>query len=107
MITKRKMINAPNFAQQSANADAMIDVIVDSITPILEKAGEIVTYGADLLTEAIAEPTLDRYLDRSPKVGQPINYEELVGVLHRKRAAFITAEQKKKEPKIDGEDNEA
>lgn len=52
--------------------------------------------GPELLDAAVLEPTLDRYLDRSPKIGQPINYEEMVGVLQRKRQMFITAEQKKK-----------
>lgn len=82
-------------------------VIFDSLTPILEAAGEMTTYGAfgpELLTEAIKDPTLNIYLDRSPKVGAPIDYQELVKNLQHKRAAFITAEQKKKEPKIEGED---
>lgn len=52
--------------------------------------------GAELMDEVIAEPTLDRFLDRSPKVGQPIDYEEMVRILHRKREMFITAEQKKR-----------
>lgn len=62
--------------------------------------------GEQLLDAVIKEPTLDRYLDRSPKVGQPIDYPELVRILQRKRAIFITAEQKRKEPKIEGDDNE-
>lgn len=57
--------------------------------------------GSEFLDEAIAEPTLDRYLDRSPKVGNPIDYPAMVAILHRKREMFITAEQKKKEPKSD------
>lgn len=61
-------------------------------------------FGPELLDEVIKEPTLDIYLDRSPKVGIPINYEEMVKILQRKRATFITAEQKKKEPKDEGED---
>lgn len=52
--------------------------------------------GAALLAEAAAEPTLDIYLDRSPKLGTPINYPEMVGVLRKKRVAFITAEANKK-----------
>lgn len=70
-------------------------------SPIVKQAMEIMDaaaekLGPELLDAAVLEPTLDRYLDRSPKIGQPINYEEMVGVLQRKRQMFITAEQKKK-----------
>lgn len=60
--------------------------------------------GAELLAEAAAEPTMDRYLDGSPKLLTDKDWEEFVTVLQRKRALFITAEQKRKEPKIEGED---
>lgn len=68
-------------------------------SPIVAQAMEIMdkaAQGAELLAEAAAEPTLDIYLDRSPKLGTPINYEEMVGVLRKKRVAFITAEANKK-----------
>lgn len=76
MIERRKMSDLP-------------DAIVD---------GNIVDFktGEDMLQEVIKEPTLDIYLDRAPKLGTPINYPEFVGVLRRKREAFITAEQKRK-----------
>lgn len=52
--------------------------------------------GEDMLQEVIKEPTLDVYLDRAPKLGSPINYPEMVGVLHHKRELFVTAEAKRK-----------
>lgn len=66
--------------------------------------------GAELLAEAAAEPTLDIYLDRSPKLGAPIDYPAMVALLHRKREMFITAEAKKKsgekvEEKKDGDED--
>jgi len=78
--------------------------IVDGFSP---RGREIVEqiFGAELLEQASADPTIDKYLDRSPKLLTDKDYEELVGVLRKKRVAFITAEQKKKEPKIDGEEN--
>lgn len=60
--------------------------------------GEIVD-AADVLAEPLAEPTLDRYLDRSPKLGLPINYPEMVAILQRKRQFSITAEEKRKADK--------
>lgn len=69
-----------------------------------KQAAEDIKFGPELLDEVIKEPTLDIYLDRSPKVGIPINYEEMVRIEQRKRAAYINAEQKKKEPKDEGED---
>lgn len=60
-------------------------------------------YGEALLSEVVAEPTIDRYLDRSPKLNTAQDYEQMVVNLQRKRAAFITAEQKRKEPKIEGD----
>lgn len=58
--------------------------------------GEELVTGEKMMDEVIKEPTLDVYLDRSPKLGEPINYPEMVGVLHRKREMFITAEAKRK-----------
>lgn len=55
--------------------------------------------GAEMLDEVIAEPTLDRFLDRSPKVGEPIDFTAMVKVLHAKRAWNIN----KKEQKENGE----
>lgn len=60
--------------------------------------------GDELLDIAAKEPTLDRYLDRSPKLNTDQDYEDLVRILQKKRAMFITAEQKKREPKVDGEE---
>lgn len=64
-----------------------------------------VKMGEELLSEVIKEPTLDRYLDRSPKLNTDQDYAEMVKLLQSKRAAFITAEQKKREPKIEGEED--
>lgn len=61
--------------------------------------------GAELMDEVVKEPTLDRYLDGNPKIIMP-NYEEMVALLQKKRALFITSEQKKKEPKIEGDESE-
>lgn len=63
-----------------------------------------VKFGPELLDEVIKEPTLNIYLDRSPKLNTPKDHLEMVTILQHKRAAFITAEQKKKEPKIEGEE---
>lgn len=61
--------------------------------------------GAELLLEAIAEPNLNRYLDGNPKTTfkSDDDWREFVTILQKKRALFITAEQKKKEPKEDEE----
>lgn len=78
------------IAQAATSIEASLDTFLEN-----QKLG------SELMDEVIKEPTLDRYLDRSPKVGNPIDYPGLVGVLHRKREMYITAEQKKKEPKSD------
>lgn len=78
--------------------------IKETFTAIESKVMEGVTFGPELLDEVIKEPTLNFYLDRSPKLNQPKDYAEVVRILQHKRALFITAEQKKKEPKIEGED---
>jgi hypothetical protein len=62
--------------------------------------------GDQMLAEAIQEPTMDRYLDRSPKVGQPIDYPAMVALLHKKREMFITAEAKRKSGVKDEEPTE-
>lgn len=67
-------------------------------------SAETPLFASELMDEVIKEPTLDIYLDRSPKLNQPKDYEEMVKILQRKRAAFINAEQKRKEPKDNGED---
>lgn len=92
MITKRKTI--ANYIEQKQ-------------APIEHKLGfdPNVVYGEQLLDTAIADPTIDKYLDRSPKLNTEKDYEQMVLILQRKRAAFITAEQKRKEPKIEGEDS--
>jgi hypothetical protein len=51
--------------------------------------------GPEMLEEVIAEPTIDRYLDRSPFVGEPIDYSELVRVLQQKRAWNINKKERK------------
>lgn len=51
--------------------------------------------GAEMLDEVATEPSLDRYLDRSPKVGQPINFEEMVKTLQAKRQWFINKKAEK------------
>lgn len=77
----------------------------NSETSSSNESSEVIM-GLQLLDQAIAEPTMDRYLDRSPKLNSRVDYEELVRILQRKRAIFITAEQKRKEPKIEGEEVE-
>lgn len=72
---------------------------------VASMSDEAIIYGDQLLDKAAAEPTIDRYLDRSPKLNTIQDYEEMVTILQRKRAAFITAEQKRKEPKVEGEEN--
>lgn len=62
--------------------------------------------GNELLDEAALEPTLDRYLDNSPKLMTEPDWRQMVLIYQRKRAAFITAEAKKREPKIEGEEIE-
>lgn len=66
-----------------------------------KQAAEDRKMGSELLDEAATEPTLDRYLDRSPKLDNPVDYPSLVANLQWKRKTYITAEQKKKEPKSD------
>lgn len=53
-------------------------------------------YGAQMMDEVIQEPTMNRYLDRSPKLNTPEDYLDLVKLLQRKRSLFITAEANKK-----------
>lgn len=78
-----------------------LNVDTNTFTPNSEEV-----LGAEMLTEAIEDVSLDRYLDRSPKLGEPINYPEMVGVLQRKRQMFITAEAKRKSGiKDEGEEN--
>lgn len=81
-------------------------ITVAAIQELEAGKGEVI-YGEQLMDEVIKEPTLNRYLDGNPKVinKDPQSYRELVLLLQRKRAAFITAEAKKKEPKLEGEDN--
>lgn len=87
-----------------------LNVDTNTFTPnpvTVADTGEVTEkLGADLLKEAAAEPTLDRYLDRSPKLGAPIDYKELVSVLQRKRQMFITAEAKRKSGVKDDENKE-
>lgn len=87
MISRRKK-DEPT-AISGAEMDA-IEAAAIAGKPLMEKIG------AELLDEAVSELNMDRYLDRSPKVGKPIDYEGLVKVLHRKREMFITAEAKRK-----------
>lgn len=63
-----------------------------------------VKFGPDLLEEVIKEPTINIYLDRSYKLNTSKDYLDFVRTLQKHRALFITAEQKKKEPKIEGEE---
>jgi hypothetical protein len=60
--------------------------------------------GDQLMDETIKEPSLDRWLDHSPKLNTPKDIEELVANLQHKRQMFISAEQRKREPKVEGED---
>lgn len=89
--------------QRIASKDGTVDFTVD------EKQNINITdikLGDELLSEAITEPTLDRWLDNNPKNNTDQDYLELVLNLRRKREMFIIAEQKKKEPKIEGENDE-
>jgi hypothetical protein len=60
--------------------------------------------GNALLDKAAEQVTLDPYLDRSPKVGNPIDWDSLVRLLQKKRQMFIDAEDKKKSGKEEKED---
>lgn len=91
--TRRKGADAVEIIT-GAEMDA-IETAAISGTPLMGEA---------ILDQVVAEPTIDRYLDRSPKLLTEKDYAELVALLQRKRAIFITAEQKRKEPKIEGED---
>lgn len=89
-------------------------VVIDSITAAIEaeQAGllkgnwyqDSVTFGPELLDEVILDPTINIFLDKSPKLLIPKDYLKMVKRLHYQRAQFITAEQKRKEPKIEGEE---
>lgn len=83
--------------------------VVEGKDAVLAKIEELAVpkQGAELLLEAIAEPTLNRYLDGNPKVTfkSEEDWQEFVKILQKKRAMFITAEQKKREPKVEGEDD--
>ena len=96
------------ISRLTRKAEIVADLLGEPVAEVLDgmQAQAKAEQGEALLTKAVAEPTLNRFLDRSPKLLTDRNYGELVLVLHRKRAAFITAEQKKKEPKIEGEPND-
>lgn len=66
-----------------------------------EFVADLPKFGDQLLDEVIKDPTINIYLDHSPKLNEQLDYEEMVKRLHYQRAAFITAEQKKKEPKTE------
>lgn len=69
--------------------------LVDKVEPLPKGKYEI-KYGDQMLDEVIAEPTMDRYLDRSPKLNEPKDYVQLVSILRKKRELFIKAEDDKK-----------
>lgn len=65
-----------------------------------------ISYGEQMMDEVIAEPTLDRYLDRAPKLLEPKDIRQLCIILRHKRELFIKAEQDKKSKKEDLIDDE-
>lgn len=104
MITRKK--KEPFDVITDVIPDAHIALGEEKLAKILDQAKGVVEnmQGDQLLDIAAAEPTLDRYLDRSPKLNTDQDYEDLVRILQKKRAMFITAEQKRREPKVDGEE---
>lgn len=96
-VTAIDKLVAPEFA--TGNWETVESELLKADFVEIEK--RIVIYGDQLLDEAAAEPTLDRWLDNSPKIGNPVDYPSLVVNLQWKRKTYITAEQKKKEPKTD------
>jgi hypothetical protein len=58
-------------------------------------------FGPEMLEEVIQEPTLDRYLDRSPFVSQPIDFVEMVRTLQKKRQWDINKKEKKENEQTD------
>lgn len=70
-----------------------------------ESKGESPVQGAEVLAEAIKEPTLDTFLDRHPKTITEGDYLALITVLRKERAIFITADANKGRKKEETEDN--
>lgn len=87
------------------NVDTNTFIAKDEMTAIeIAAVSGYPLMGEQLMDEAIKEVSLDRWLDHSPKLNTPKDYEELVANLQHKRQMFISAEQKKREPKVEGED---
>lgn len=78
--------------------------------PEAESGGESPKQGAEILAEAIKEPSIDVFLDRHPKTITDADYEALIGVLRKERAIFITKDAdkgRKKEEQDDDENDES
>lgn len=88
---KRRGVVVDKYYPDGFKGDDVRPTVFDPAKPT-----QLVQYGADMMEEVIAEPTLDRYLDRAPKLLEPTDYEQLVKLLHRKREMFIKAEADKK-----------
>lgn len=65
-----------------------------------------IKYGADIMDEAIKEPTLDRFLDRYPKKNTWDDYNAAVILLQKKRALYIAAKAERKDKKANIGDTE-
>lgn len=92
MITSRKKSEPEIVSSKEIDAIETAAIAGKALSEPVETA----PLGPELLDQAAAEPTLNRFLDRSPKVGEPINYSEMVSLLQKKRQMFITAEAKRK-----------
>lgn len=95
-IKQIEAIVAPEFATGN-----WVDVSAEPIPLPTADLNVLQQFGDTLLTEAAAEPTLDRYLDNSPKNLSNRDYAQMVDILQHQRAAFIAKEAKKREPKED------
>ena len=84
MISRKKKGEAELITKEEMDT---IEVAAIAGTPLT---------GDQMLAEATEEVTMDRFLDRSPKLGEPIDWPAFVKVLHRKREMFITAEANKR-----------
>lgn len=91
MITTRKKGDISKSPPNATTIAALEELETPAVT------------GETMMDEVIAEPTIDRYLDRAPKLNTPADYEEIVRALQWKRAQFITAEQKRRNGEKDGD----
>ena len=54
-----------------------------------------ITKAADLVTDMIADPTLDQFFDRNPATMTDDDFRAFIEIERVRRAEFITAESRK------------